>query len=236
MMTRRPRRSPEIKAAEKGLSDAARSIRDIARGLMRDGAKGEKAALKIARELERLAAADLRKLTPAELISINESPKAERYIQKGKRVRKGVRTASKRQYLKKQTAQREGAKPVSLEKAARQRHEGEYRYSTAASEAQAKRQSFTKRANAAERKGDRLQRVESSNPRRKARTYKIKNPGRYKEVAMRKLDGDYLDDGDWHLLVDIARGVGDPRLPQFLKSPPTKGGEDEGYFEDGYDE
>jgi hypothetical protein len=235
-MARRPRRSPEIKAAEKGLSDVARSIRDIARGLMRDGGKGETAAFKIARELERLAAADLRKLAPAELTSINESPKAERYIQKGKRVRKGVRTVSKRQYLKKQTAEREGVKPVSLEKAARQRREGEYRYSTAAREAQAKRQSFTKRAKAAERKGDRLQRVESSNPRRKARTYKIKNPGRYKELATRKLAGDYLDDGDWHLLVDIARGLGDPRLPLFMKSTSTKGGDDEDFFEDGYDE
>src|SRR6185437_10645322 len=167
------RQLPEIKAAEKGLSEAARSIRDMARAMVRDFGKTENAALRAARAIEKLAAADLRKLTPAELVTIGKSPKAERYVEKGKRVRKGVRTVSKRQFLKKQTAQREGVKSVSLEKAAERRRSGEYRYSTVASEAQAKRQSETKRIKAAERKGDALTRVKSGNPRRKARTYKI---------------------------------------------------------------
>jgi hypothetical protein len=228
----RSRRSPEIKVAEQGLAAAERSIRDIVRSLMRGGAKTETAALKFAHELEKLAATDLRKLSPAELAKIGESPKAERYVQKGKHVRKGVKTVSKRQYLKKQTAEREGAKPVSLEKAAERRQSGEYRYSTVASETQAQRQSETRRVRSAERKGDALTRVRNSNPRRKARTYKIKNPGRYKQLSRRKLAGEYLDDGDWHLLIDIARGVNDPRLPQFLKSPHVTP-DDDSFFDDG---
>jgi hypothetical protein len=35
----------------------------------------------------------------------------------------------------------------------------------------------------------------------------------------RKLNGEFLDEGDWHQMIDQARAVNDPMLAALLKSP-----------------
>jgi hypothetical protein len=53
-----------------------------------------------------------------------------------------------------------------------------------------------------------------------ARTYSIDDNARTKFIEWRrqKLSGKFLDDGDWHRLIDIARTLKDPMLSRLLAS------------------
>jgi hypothetical protein len=75
------------------------------------------------------------RLAPEKNVKAGFSAKAERYVLAGSRVTSKTATISKRQFLERQTAEREGVKaPISLEKAAKERRGGGLGYSSAASE------------------------------------------------------------------------------------------------------
>jgi hypothetical protein len=152
---------------------------------------------------------DLRKLSPSENVRAGHSPKAENYVLRGKRVTKTTATISKRQYNKRQTAEREGRAPVSLKKAARLRREGEYRYGTAASESQAEKQRETRALK-------RLEKVDRVADKR-GNSYRPGDLGRYQELRRRKLEGEELGD-EWFEMMDIAHAIDDPQLSNLQKS------------------
>jgi hypothetical protein len=56
---------------------------------------------------------------------------------------------------------------------------------------------------------------------RAARTYPITDEmrDRFWDLRQQKLDGEHIDDGDWHEMVDQARALRDPTLSLLLKSP-----------------
>ena len=43
---------------------------------------------------------------------------------------------------------------------------------------------------------------------------------RYQDLRRRKLDGDWIEPGDWHWMMDVARQLNDPQEP-FLRMYPT---------------
>jgi hypothetical protein len=156
---------------------------------------------------------DLRKLSPSENVRAGHSPKAENYVLRGKRVTKTTATISKRQYNKRQTAEREGRAPVSLEKAARLRREGEYRYGTAASESQAEKQRDVRALK-------RLAKVRTVTDKRGS-TYPQGLLGHYEELRRRKLSGEELGD-EWFEMMDIANAIDDPELHRLTQSPTVR--------------
>jgi hypothetical protein len=112
---------------------------------------------------------------------------------------------------------------VSHGKAAKLRATGELRYGTAAAEVQAGKTKETRRL---QREVKRITRAElpptlppSRRPRR--RFYPVTSAMRDNFIGLRrrKLLGEYLDNGDWHQLVDIARAINDPALSALMKSP-----------------
>jgi hypothetical protein len=154
---------------------------------------------------------DLRKLSPSENVRAGYSDKAERYALAGKRVTKATATIPKRQYLKRQTAEREGRAPVSLEKAARERREGGLGYGTAASESQAAKQ----RSSRALKRLEKVRTVKDNSGQR----YHPGLLGHYEELRRRKLEGEDLDQGVWFELIQIAEEIDDPMLSHLLESP-----------------
>lgn len=98
---------------------------------------------RVAKRIAGRAIEDFRKLSPAELLKIGQSPKSERYIERGARLTKKTPTISKRQFRTKEA----GLTPERLAKAHRA---GEREYKArpgstpAATEAQARAQSETR--------------------------------------------------------------------------------------------
>jgi hypothetical protein len=46
---------------------------------------------------------------------------------------------------------------------------------------------------------------------------------RYFDLRARKLDGEYIDNGEWHWLMDMARRYGDPKVAALYAYPPSYG-------------
>lgn len=162
-------------------------------------------------KIESARASGLRRLSPAENVKVGYSAKAERFILRGAAVRKGAATVSKRQFLQRQTAERERfAKPISLEMAARARREGGAGYSSAAAMEQASKQIEVR----ALKRAERVEFVKDY----KGRKYKTGFSAEYAELRERKLNGEFIDQGDWCAMMDIAKTIRDPRLADLKSS------------------
>jgi len=182
----------------------------------------------------RIAAAPagaFRKLTKAELTKLGLLTKSARYIETGKRVTRTTTTISRRAFVKKS----EGA---SFEELSRQRSEGERPYRSKKSQAQAEKQRETrfqkggqnsKRAQAETRRVERqAQKLDTVSPpssviRADGSTVQPYRVSRYmrdafSDLRRRKLAGEFLADGDWHIMADMARATNDKRLPRLLSS------------------
>ena len=156
------------------------------------------------RPLETVSASALRRLSPAENVRAGYSAKAERYILKDAKVRKGMATVSKREFLKRQTAEREGlARPMSLERAAKARRRGEFGYSSEASAEQALKQRATRLRSVKDFKG---------------RTYRPGLASQYAELRARKLAGETLDQHEWCAMMDVASAIDDPMIANLRSS------------------
>jgi hypothetical protein len=172
------------------------------------------------RLLETVSVSALRRLSPAENVKAGYSAKAERYAPKGTRVGKNTATISKRQYLKKQTAEREGLeKPVSLEKAAKARSVGEFRYSSAGSEQQARRQ----REERAVKKSLRFLPEVRSVPDLSGKRHRVKNAEqRFMDFVARKEAGETVPIFEYKAMMDVGREIKYPRLAELRRSPITR--------------
>ena len=163
------------------------------------------------RKIETASASGLRRLSPAENVKLGYSAKAERYILKGAAVRKGAATVSKRQFLERQTAEREGfEKPISLERAASARRDGGAGYSSAAAMEQASKQIEVR----ALKRAEKVEFVRDY----KGRRYKTGFSAEYAELRARKLGGEFIEQGDWCAMMDIAKTIKDPRLADLQSS------------------
>ncbi len=172
------------------------------------------------RLLETVSVSAVRRLSPAENVKAGYSAKAERYARKGARLGKSTATISKRQFLKRQTAEREGlAKAVSLEKAAKARRVGEFRYANAASEAQAGKQRET---NDMKRTLRRLPDVKSVSDL-KGNHYRVKNAERrFLDFVARKEAGETVPIHEFKAMMDVGSEIKYPRLAELRRSPITR--------------
>jgi hypothetical protein len=172
------------------------------------------------RLLETVSVSALHRLSPAENVKAGYSAKAERYARKGVRLGKNTATISKRQFLKKQTAEREGlAKPVSLERASKARSAGEFRYANAATEAQAGKQ----RETAAVKKSFRFLPDVKSVSDLAGKHYRVKNAEqRFLDFVARKDAGETVPIHEFKAMMDVGSEIKYPRLAELRRSPITR--------------
>jgi hypothetical protein len=182
-------------------------------------------------------ASAFRKLTKTELGKLGFSPKSERYIEIGRRPAKNVKTISKRSFTIKKTK-------ITPEAAAKAHAEGELFYKSRKTQEAAEKQKITRerqRENKLTEKSllsltskqidrdvatfeKRLQNTSRVTPgpnsTRPREPYKINvsTRSRLPDLARRKLNGERLLDGDWHMLADAYRAAGGPNLAHILKS------------------
>lgn len=107
---------------------------------------------------------------------------------------------------------------VSHGKASRLRATGELPYKTAASAEQAAKARITFRLRRTVKTVERVERPPGA--RGRSRFYQPNQAARDSFVHLRakKLRGIYLDDGDWHQMIDLAGAVNDPMLSALMKS------------------
>ncbi len=190
--------------------------------------------------IESAPAGAFRKLNKTELSKLGLSSKSERYIEIGKRLFKNAITISKRAF----TIKRHGAGP---EKLAAARQEGELLYKSRKTQEAAEKQKITRGLKKkerilkeeekplAKRELDRayarfekeVSRPHSVTPSPWANQHKPYRPTeamrtRLPDLYRRKLAGEHIPDGEWHVLADEANRTKDPMLARILKSIPDK--------------
>lgn len=171
------------------------------------------------RKIDKASSDEFRKLTTAEAKKLGVSASAERRVLASiKRVTAKTLTISKRQWAQRKLQETSGQK-LSLEKAAAARKAGEIKYKSAASQTQAAKQSSTRKLKSDLKK---LEKVEHPGNRKHPKGYKYdisenmrKN---YFDLRERKLAGEWIDAGDWHGMMDVARALNDPMLEALYKS------------------
>jgi hypothetical protein len=163
----------------------------------------------------------LRKAAARELEKMGFSLTSERYISASiKNPTAKTASVSKRQYRQKRVMERVG-ESYSLERAAALRKSGELSYETAAGKQQALKQRVTRERQRLHRLLDGLKTVTDGRgfkyPTRKAARES------YFSLRERKLRGEYIDDGDWHQMMDYARAIRDPLIRYLRQSPSVMG-------------
>ena len=163
---------------------------------------------------------DFRRLTPAENAKIGLSPKARHYVLKSaKRISKSTPTISARQH---ETKRAQALFKLSPEQATEARKQGAISYKTARQRESVAKAKNTHFSNTLPDKIDR-------DVRRNARIEGYKGKPHYRltrkmgELALtaraRKLAGEYLPDGEWHAMVDVAKHYNDPKYEYLRASP-----------------
>ena len=168
------------------------------------------------------ATSSYRRLSPVENVKAGFSPKARRYVKRDvSRIGKRAATISHRQHETVRTKERYHIATPELATEARKR--GALNYSSLV-----QRESVAKAAVTREGKKYRAaleardeQYIEANNPRRRRERvpYYSGCYQRYLENRRKKLNGEYIPDGDWQQMMDIARAVGDARA-QLLRGSP----------------
>ncbi len=169
-----------------------------------------------------LSFSDFRRLSPAENIEAGFSPKARRYVPKWiKRATKRTATISARQHETLRTNERYGIATPELATEARKHRT--LNYSSAVQRENVAKAAVTRegkkyRAALEARDG---QYIEANNPRRRRERVHITAVAieRYLENRRKKLNGEYIPEGDWQQMMDIARAVGDARGELLRGSP-----------------
>ncbi len=182
--------------------------------------KPEKIAIRRAKKIEGAPSSAFVKLHPKQLEKLGFSPKSKRYALKGAAINKNTITISERQWRNKEAA-RYGETPETLPLA---RRRGEIGYRTAAQKEATAKSVKTRFQNSIRRRVNR-------DVGKKIETYGDKDPYRitkpmadqFEEWRNRKLAGEWLDDGIWHAMIDIARRYNDPEIGLLRASPPPYG-------------
>jgi hypothetical protein len=163
-----------------------------------------------------------RRLAPAENVKAGFSAKARRYVKKDvSRIGKRTATISHRQHETLRTKERYHIATPEFATEARKR--GALKYSSAV-----QRESVAKAAFTREGKKYRIaleardgQYIEANNPRRRRERVHITAAAieRYLENRRKRLNGEFIPEGDWQQMMDIARAVGDARGELLRGSP-----------------
>jgi hypothetical protein len=162
------------------------------------------------------------RLSPVENVKAGFSRKARRYVKRDvSRIGKRTATISHRQHETLRTKERYHIATPELATEARKR--GALSYSSLV-----QRESVAKAAVTREGKKYRIaleardgQYIEAHSPRRRRERVHITAASieRYLENRRKKLNDEYIPDGDWQQMMDIARAVGDARAPLLRGSP-----------------
>jgi|SRR5271166_685067 len=182
--------------------------------------KPEKIAIRRAKKIEAAPASAFRRLHPKELKKLEYSAKSKRYALKGAAINKNTITISERQWRNKEAAQYNET-PETLPAA---RRRGEVGYRTAAQKEATAKAVKTRFRNSVRRRvqggvGDNIEGYGGKH------SYRITRPmaDHFEEWRNRKLAGEWLDDGTWHAMIDIARRYNDPEIGMLRASPPAYG-------------
>jgi hypothetical protein len=194
--------------------------------------KSSKAPL---RQAQRGLSSQFRKLTPAEHRLKGLKPSAKRYVLKivGK-VRKRTPTITHRDFITRKTREETGLASPEIATKARQSDALAYKSERArVTASRNKDTSFEKRTRAriaddiATGKRIRERNADGSfkTSRRRSAPYRLRSDAaaHYFELRRRKLAGEFLDDGDWHWLADMAGEYGDPLAEALRAYPPGYG-------------
>jgi hypothetical protein len=169
----------------------------------------------------RYSYSDYRRLSPSELEKIGKTRKSRHYILKSVgRLTKRTPTISARKHETLRTQQEYGI--ATPEIASKAREHGGLAYKTGVQEERVNKAKETNLLKTVKR-GEGAQ-VSSANPSRKARGgFKLTKASavRFQRNRERKLRGEYISDGEWHEMMDIAVKFKDSRIAQLRASPPA---------------
>jgi hypothetical protein len=178
---------------------------------------------------------DYRRLSPSELRARDESPKARRYVLKSvKGLTKRTPTISARTHETMRTREETGLASPEIATKARQSSALMYKSEQARVTASHNKDlAFVKRVRARidvdVAAGKRIQERNADGSvkttRRRAASYRLRSDAaaHYFELRRRKLAGEWIDDGDWHWLADMAGEYEDPRGDAMRAYPPSYG-------------
>jgi hypothetical protein len=170
--------------------------------------------------LRKAAFADFVRLTPKQNIAAGYSSKARRYALKSPgglatRVTARTPTISARQYETKRAAALFGMSPESATQA---RARGVIPYVSGVQQERVAKAIDTRQSRKVEKHIGEL--IPSSHPKKRyATVLTAEKYERFKRTIRRRLNGEYIPDGEWHEMVDIATRYKDPRLPLLKMSP-----------------
>jgi hypothetical protein len=170
---------------------------------------------------------DYRRLTPDENERQGFTRKARRYVLKTvQKLTKRLPSISARQHETLRTQQEYGLAKPEVATAARQQGALTYKSASARETAAKGRDSVFKRRLPIEiersaAKGARIPEYGKSGHRKGRGGYRVrrKHAPHVADLRLRRLDGEYLDNGDWHLLIDFAEYYGDPKRALLRSSP-----------------
>jgi hypothetical protein len=171
--------------------------------------------------------ADYRRLTPDENERQGFTRKARRYVLKTiQKLTKRSPTISARQHETLRTQQEYGLAKPEVATAARQQGALSYKSASARETAAKGRDSVFKRRLPIEiersaAKGARIPEHGKSGHRKRRGGYRVrrKHAPQVADLRRRRLEGEYLENGDWHLLIDFAEYYGDPKRALLRASP-----------------
>jgi hypothetical protein len=173
------------------------------------------------------AHADYRRLTPDENERQGFTRKARRYVLKTvQKLTKRSQTISARRHETLRAQQEYGLAKPEIATEARQRGALSYKSASAREIAAKGRDSAFKRRLPIEiersaAKGVRIPEYGKSGRRKGRGSYRVrrKHAPHVADLRQRRLEGEYLDNGDWHLLIDFAEYYGDPKRALLRASP-----------------
>jgi hypothetical protein len=166
---------------------------------------------------------DWRRATPAENVRLGKSAKARNYVPKNvRKVGKRTKHISARQFETLRTKEEYGL--ASLEVATQARQHGAQNYKSAKQREAVARAGDTRFNKAV----DNLVGEYMPSPRddrKKRRGFVLRNGSKeqFFENRDKKLRGEYIPDGEWHAMMDVAKKAKDKRLPQLRLSPSPSG-------------
>jgi hypothetical protein len=183
----------------------------------------------------RYSFSDYRRLSPAELRTRGESPKSKRFVLKSVKNVKRAKSISQRSHETMRVREEYGVASPEIATEARRSDALAYKSAQASETAESNRNTaFEKRVrvriakDAASSKRIHEHTSDGSlktGKRASASGYRLRSDAaqHYFELRRRKLAGEWIDDGDWHWLADMASEYDDPKSDVLRAYPPGYG-------------
>lgn len=205
-----------------GKTRAARSKgQSIFNRLVKGGAKKSEAKTRALFEIEPRPE-QWRKLSPWELEAAGFSRTSKRYTTAPKGGRIVASETISEKAVRNKRALAETGTPLKSSEAPTRLAAGQHPYKSAASEEIAAKQRETASRKRLAREARSIPAVTNPND---GKTYRPRTAVRraYLSLRDRKLNGEMLDNGDWHGMIDIATAINDPQLVSLRQSSKTVG-------------